>query len=98
MTRSVSLMLGAVLAAAALLPAAARASFPGANGALAFPAGAGSVRDQSPIALFSVSGGGATRRLAGGAGYQGAPAWSADGRRLAYASDGALVVVAGGRS
>jgi dipeptidyl aminopeptidase/acylaminoacyl peptidase len=81
---------------AAFGPPVALAAFPGANGDLAFPAGLGSVRDQSPVDLFSLSAKGATRRLAGGAGYQGAPAWSADGRRLAYATDGALVVVTGG--
>jgi len=80
------------LAVLALVPASAVAAFPGANGALAFPAGRGSIRDQSPIDLFSLTARGATRRLAGGTGYQGAPAWSADGRRLAYASDGVLVV------
>src|SRR5438105_12857818 len=74
-------------------PQAAAAAFPGANGDLAFSAGRGSIRDQSPVDLFSLSAKGATRRLASGAGYQGAPAWSADGRRLAYASDGVLVVV-----
>src|SRR5436190_18463417 len=76
-------------------PQAAAVAFPGANGDLAFSAGRGSIRDQSPIDLFSLSAKGATRRLAGGAGYQGAPAWSADGRRLAYASDGVLVVAVG---
>jgi TolB protein len=85
---------GTVTAAllAALGPPVALAAFPGANGDLAFPAGRGSMRDQSAIDLFSLTAKGATRRLAGGAGYQGAPAWSADGRRLAYATDGALVV------
>src|SRR3954469_19652259 len=77
-------------------PQPAVAAFPGVNGDLAFPQGRGSIRAQSPVALFSLSAKGATRRLAGGAGYQGAPAWSADGRRLAYASDGALVGVTGG--
>ncbi|TMM06070.1 MAG: hypothetical protein E6G10_01240 [Actinobacteria bacterium] len=87
--------LPAVALACALAAPAARASFPGANGALAFPAGAASIRDQDPVELFAADESGAVRRLAGGAGYQGAPAWSADGRRLAYASDGVLVVAVG---
>src|SRR2546423_8868821 len=87
----------AVLLACALAAPAARASFPGVNGALAFPAGAASIRDQDPVELFAADGTGAVRLLAGGAGYQGAPAWSADGRRLAYASDGVLVIAAGDR-
>ena len=70
---------------------AAQAAFPGANGDLAFPQGRGSIRDQSPVDLFSLSAKGATRRLAGGAGYQGAPAYAPDGKRFAYASDGVLV-------
>src|SRR3954449_5012698 len=73
-------------------PQPAVAALPGQNGDLALPQGRGSIRDQSPVDLFSLSAKGATRRLAGGAGCQGAPAWSADGRRLAYASDGVLVV------
>jgi Tol biopolymer transport system component len=83
---------------AAFVPPIALAAFPGANGELAFPAGPGSIRDQSAIDLFSLSAKGATRRLAGGAGYQGSPAWSADGRRLAYATSDALVVVANGHT
>src|SRR5206468_228411 len=58
-------------------------------------AGAASIRDQDPVELFAADESGGVRRLAGGTGYQGAPAWSADGRRLAYASDGVLVVAAG---
>jgi Tol biopolymer transport system component len=96
--RSVSLILGLAAATAVLASSDARASFPGANGAIAFAAGPGSVRDQSAVDLFSRAASGATRRVARGAGCDGAPAWSADGRRLAYASDGALVVVSGGRS
>src|SRR3954452_22155278 len=87
-----SLIRLAVALGALATPQPAVAAFPGLNGDLAFPRGRGSIRDQSPVDLFSLSAKGATRRLAGGAGYQGAPAWSADGRRLAYASDGVLVV------
>jgi Tol biopolymer transport system component len=96
--RSISLILGLAAATAVLASSDARASFPGANGAIAFAAGPGSVRDQSAVDLFSRAASGATRRVARGAGYDGAPAWSADGRRLAYVSDGVLVVVSGGRS
>ncbi|HEY3019232.1 MAG TPA: DPP IV N-terminal domain-containing protein [Solirubrobacteraceae bacterium] len=88
-------LLPAALLACALAAPGAQASFPGANGALAFPAGAGSIRNQDAVELFAADETGGLRRLAGGAGYQGAPAWSADGRRLAYASDGVLVVVTG---
>ena len=71
-------LLPVVLVVNALCAPAARASFPGANGALAFPAGAASIRNQDAVELFAADESGGLRRLAGGAGYQGAPAWSAD--------------------
>src|SRR5207245_1452145 len=80
------------LSCCALAAPAAHASFPGANGVLAFPAGAASVRNQDPVDLYASDGPDVLVRLAGGAGYQGAPAYAPDGRSLAYASDGALVV------
>ena len=81
--------LPAVALACALAAPAARASFPGANGALAFPAGAASIRDQDPVELFAADESGAVRRLAGGAGYQGAPAWRPSARRR-WASPAAM--------
>src|SRR3954447_26426458 len=85
----------AALLGCALAAPAAHASFPGANGVLVFPAGAASIRNQDPVDLFASDGPDVLVRLAGGAGYQGAPAYAPDGKRFAYASDGTLVV--GGR-
>jgi Tol biopolymer transport system component len=85
--------LTAALLGCALAAPAAHASFPGANGVLAFPAGAASIRNQDPVDLFASDGPDVLVRLAGGAGYQGAPAYAPDGKRLAYASDGAIVIV-----
>src|SRR3954468_3137620 len=95
MTPRLRHLLPPALAAFALAAPAAHASFPGINGEIAFPAGAGSIRDRSPVDLFTTAGPDTLHRLAGGAGAQGGPAWSADGRRLAYASDGVLVIVSG---
>jgi Tol biopolymer transport system component len=85
----------AALLACALAAPAAHASYPGANGAIAFSAGTGSIRDADPVDLFTADSG-SVRLLAGGAGFQGSPAWSPDGRKLAYAAGGTLVVVSGG--
>jgi len=90
--RHLRLAFAAALGACALLAPPASASFPGANGVLAFPAGAASIRNQDPVDLFASDGPDVLVRLAGGAGYQGSPAYSPSGRSLAYASDGALVV------
>src|SRR4051794_1861075 len=85
-------LIAAVLGCALAAPAA-HASFPGANGVLAFPAGAASIRNQDPVDLYASDGPDVLVRLAGGAGYQGAPAYAPDGKRFAYASDGTIVVV-----
>src|SRR4051794_27013161 len=87
-------LIAAVLGCALAAPAA-HASFSGANGVLLFPAGAASIRNQDPVDLFASDGSDVLVRLAGGAGYQGSPAYAPGGKRFAYASDGVLVV--GGR-
>jgi Tol biopolymer transport system component len=85
----------AALFGCALVAPAAHASFAGGNGVLLFPAGAASIRNQDPVDLFASDGSDVLVRLAGGAGYQGSPAYAPNGKRFAYASDGVLVV--GGR-
>ena len=76
--RHLRLAFAAALGACALLAPPASASFPGANGVLAFPAGAASIRNQDPVDLFASDGPDVLVRLAGGAGYQGAPAYAPD--------------------
>jgi TolB protein len=71
-------LLAAVLA---VLPPTASASFPGGNGKLAFGRG---VLIPEEIAVINPDGSGRRRIVPAGGIAVGEPAWSADGRRIAY--------------
>jgi hypothetical protein len=71
---------GALILGALVVASPAPAAFPGANGRIAF---------QSTGGLGTINAVGGDRRpLIGGSGVFAAPTWSADGRRLAFSSDG----------
>jgi Tol biopolymer transport system component len=78
-----SLVAAAALLAAALLPSAAQAAFPGTNGKLAFVSG----RDGNfEIYAMNPDGSGQTRLTTNPA-TDFDPAWSPDGRRIAFESN-----------
>src|SRR5204863_1212981 len=72
----------ALLAAAGLAPAAARATYPGRNGQIVFPMGGGSVE------LYTVSpDGSGLKQLTNAKGFNGCPAFSLDGKTIAFCSN-----------
>src|ERR1051325_6291649 len=72
----------AALLAAGVVVASAAATFHGKNGRIAFPMG------QVNVDIYSAAPDGTgLKRLTAGAGFDACPAFSADGRRIAFCSD-----------